>query len=241
MQNPKFYQGTVECSDKISEGMRCVRIQLPAGETLSFLPGQYVGVHLPERDEVAYYSIATSPSSPSAFELIVKEDPLAQGASYMYGLQPGDPINFDAPMGEAYFRADARRPLIFVAGASGASYVRSMLQYLQEQGQLGVLPIHYFYGVRTEDELIEIDWLHGLSEAHEDFHFIPALSGLSRWSGATGLITDVMDACLINEISGFDAYVAGSHAMVNAAAGCLIRNKGLPEDHFFSDMYGTDL
>lgn len=241
MDQPQLYKGQIEHAAMLSESIRCLRIRLVEPQTMSFKPGQFVAMHVHNGDEVAYYSIATSPSQRQAFELLVQQDPLARGASFMYGLNPGDAVDFEAPLGEAWLRDDAQRNLIFVAGASGASYVRCMLQYLRERGELESRSIHYFYGVRREEELIEVDELHHLSESYDNFHFIPALSGLSRWSGATGLITDVMDACLPDGLANYDAYVAGSHAMVNAAAKCLIERKGLPGDRFFSDMYGTDL
>lgn len=241
MPSPQTYLGQVESTAMISQGIRCLSIRLQEPAHLHFRPGQYLAMHLGGAEDLAYYSIATSPSVKDRVELLVKEDPLAHGASYIYGLNVGDSVAFDAPMGDAYFRDEGQRNLIFVAGSSGASYVRCMLQYLREQGEFKRRTIHYFYGVRNEDELIEVDELHSLSETHDNFHFIPALSGLTRWSGATGLITDVIDACLPNGLSNSDAYVAGSHAMVNATAKCLIEQKGLRSDRFFSDMYGTDL
>lgn len=241
MKSPTLYRAQVASTTMLSEGIRCVGIRFLQPEELLFKPGQYVAIHIQGVDEMAYYSIATSPSSRHEIELLVKEDPLARGASYMYSLQVGDSLELEAPMGEAYFRDDSQRDLIFVAGSSGASYVRCLLRYLKEHDELANRSIHYFYGVRKEEELIEVDELHHLSETLEHFHFIPALSGLNRWSGATGLITDVMDACLPDSLANHDAYVAGSHGMVNAAAKCLIDRKGLPSDRLFSDMYGTDL
>lgn len=240
MTSPQRYRGQVVATAVVSQGIRSIKIRLIDPDALQFRPGQYLAMDVGPAEQ-AFYSIASSPSQPSQIELLVKEDPPARGASYMFALQVDDPVTFEAPMGEAYFREDGDNNLIFVAGSSGVSYTRCILHHLLERGELDRRSIHYFYGVRNEDEMIEVDDLHRLSETHDRFHFIPSLSGLSRWSGASGLITDVIDACLPNGLSGYDAYVAGSHAMVNATAHCLIDQKGLPSDRFFSDMYGTDL
>lgn len=234
------HSGLVVYSGPVSKGVILLRIRLTNPEFVDFKAGQYLAVLLPNSDKASYYSIASSPNKKKEVELIIKEDKAGAGSSYLFSLKAGDTISLSMPMGEAFLREDSGRNIIFVAGASGASFIRSMIHYLDEGGQLAHRQIHYFLGTREEDELMEPDYMHQLAAKYEGFHFIPALSEQEDWEGQTGLITEVMDRLMPKDMSEWDAYSAGSPAMVKAVADSLIANNKLPADRFFSDLYTPD-
>jgi len=144
------------------------------------------------------------------------------------------------PMGVAFLREDSERNIIFVAGASGASYIRSMIHYLDESNLMLNRQIYYFLGTREEDELMEPEYMHQLAEKYNDFHFIPALSHQQDWEGHTGLITEVIQRVMPPDLSDWEAYSAGSPAMVEAVAKILINDKRLRSDSFYFDLYVAD-
>ena len=163
------------------------------------------------------------------------------GAIYLYSLKEGDAVQLHMPMGEAYLREDSDSNMVFVAGASGASYIRSMIHYLDESDCLANREVHYFLGCREEDELMESDYMYKLAKKYSGFHYHPALSHQEDWEGHTGLITEVVDRIMPSDMSKWQAYSAGSPAMVKAVGDLLIANKNLVPNHFFSDMYTPEI
>jgi NAD(P)H-flavin reductase len=231
------YLGQVTYSAPISEGIILLKISLKEPKTVDFKAGQYLAVLLPDSDKEAYYSIASSPNQKSEVELLVKEDKLGVGSSYLFSLSIGDSVKLAMPMGDAFLRDESQRDIVFVGGASGASYIRSMIHYLDESKQLYGRQIHYFLGVRGAAELIELDYMYQLAEEHARFHFYPVVSNQASWDGYTGQITDVADTVLPNNLAEWEVYAAGSLEMVEALASLLISKKHLAPRRFFSDMY----
>ena len=235
------HNGQVVYSAFVSKGILLLKIKLIQPESVDFKAGQYLAVLLPNLDKASYYSIASSPNKKGEVELLVKEDKLGTGAAYLYSLQVGDVVQLHMPMGEAYLREDSKRNLIFVAGASGASYIRSMIHYLDETNRLSNREVHYFLGCREESELLESDFMQALAEKYKGFHYYAALSHQEGWGGHSGLITEVVDRLMPNDMSEWQAYSAGSPAMVKAVADELIANKNLKPSEFFSDLYTPEV
>jgi NAD(P)H-flavin reductase len=231
------HTGQVIYSVPVSKGIILIRIKLIQPESVDFKAGQYLAVLLPGSDKTSYYSIASSPNRKDEVELLVKEDKLGAGAIYLYSLKQGDSIQLHMPMGDAYLRESSERNVVFVAGASGASYIRSMIHYLDESNLLAHRQIHYFLGCREEDELLESDYMQAIADKYAGFHYHPALSHQEDWDGHTGLITEVVGRLLPNDMSEWEAYSAGSPAMVKAVADLLIADKKLIPRRFFSDLY----
>jgi len=235
------HTGRIAHSSKVSKGIILLKINLETPAVVNFKAGQYVAVILPDSDKASYYSIASSPNRKGVIELIVKEDKLGAGAVYLFSLKEGDVIHLNMPLGDAFLREDSDKNIIFVAGASGASYIRSMIHFLDESNQLEHRVIHYFLGCREEDELMESSYMHALAEKYKGFNYYPALSHQADWDGHTGLITDVIDKVLSIDMSEWEAYSAGSPAMVKAVADLLITNKNLSPTYFFSDLYTPEM
>ena len=193
--------GQLISSAEVSKGIILIKIKLIKPVNVSFKAGQYLAVLLPGSDKASYYSIASSPNKKNEVELLVKEDKLGDGAVYLYSLKAGDSLQLHMPMGDAYLREDSDKNVVFVAGASGASYIRSMIHYLDESNHLAHREVHYFLGCREEDELLESDYMHELADKYQGFHFHPALSDQEDWDGHTGLITDVVERLMPSNLS----------------------------------------
>ena len=231
------HSANVVSSRLVSKGIILIEFQLLEPAQVDFKAGQYLAVFLPASDKQSYYSIASSPNKKNNLELLVKEDKLGAGASYLFSLKEGDDVQFSMPMGEAFLREGSSSNIVFVAGASGASYIRSMIHYLDEVDQLKNREVYYFLGAREEDELLEVAYMQKLAEKHKGFHFIPALSGQDDWDGHSGLITDVVERLMPDDLSSWEAYSAGSPGMVEAVAKTLIDGKCLRAKNFYSDFY----
>jgi NAD(P)H-flavin reductase len=86
-------------------------------------------------------------------------------------------------------------------------------------------PVTFFYGARTDHDLILIDELTDLAHAHPWFRFVPALSqpehNVAAWAGATGRVTDVLTR-QVGTLRGHEAYLCGPPPMVDATIEVLL-------------------
>jgi len=221
----------VESLEVLTSVVNDVKLK-PASET-SFQPGQYLEILLAEDDRRAY-SIANGLDSNGTIELHVgapADDAKAQ--EVVAALQSGS-VTISQPQGKAFYREDSDLPMILVAGGTGYSYTRSILQaVLQKQPQR---PVHLFWGTRSLGDMYDFNALNELANQHANFTFQPVVENPpADWQGLTGWVHQaVLDS--FEDLSGFQVYVAGRFEMAG-----LIRDeftpKGLQSDNLFGDAY----
>ena len=107
----------------------CIGVGI-AVEQIAYKPGQYLQVIMGEKDHRSF-SIASSPSRGNVLELQIGATP---GNKYsgqvLEALRTDGKIEVEMPLGNAYLREHSERPILLIAGGTGYSYARSILQYL---------------------------------------------------------------------------------------------------------------
>jgi len=100
-----------------------------------FRPGQYMIFHMPEINKIVRrsYSISSSPSDTSRFEICVRAVSGGYCSNYVHRLTPGDLINVEGPYGEFSLAPESNREVILVATGTGISPIKSMLLQLFER------------------------------------------------------------------------------------------------------------
>jgi Na+-transporting NADH:ubiquinone oxidoreductase subunit F len=96
----------------------------------------------------------------------------------------------------------------------------------------------YFFGARTTRDLFLVDEMRELEKRLPRFTFVPALSAPAeeeKWTGETGLITEVLDRHLKNG-DNLEAYLCGSPGMIDASVDVLTK-KGFPEQLIYFDKF----
>ena len=239
--NIKAYETKVESITQLTHDIKGVKLILPERETIKFKAGQYVQFHTKPYAKVKEsvfraYSIASVPSDQKAIELIIRKVPEGVCTTYVHeALNEGDTATISGPYGDFYLRGDCSE-LIMIAGGSGLAPIRSIVFDVLEKGL--DLQMHFFFGAVTKKDLYYLDELGQLAEEHDNFNFIPALSGPEpedNWEGETGLITEVVDK-YVESADGKEAYLCGSPGMINACLNVLSK-KGLSEDKIFYDKF----
>lgn len=219
-------------------------IELELDEDFEFQAGQYLNLHLPGLPRPRAFSMANPPSENRRIELHVKRVPEGRGTAYIHEqLEVGDELRFSGPYGQFFVRHSKERPMIFVAGGSGLSAVRSMILDLMDEGLDE--PCWLFYGARTEEELVDhARWLE-LAEEEDDFHYVPALSHCpedSGWSGCTGFVHEALAEPFDGRFSGKTAYLCGPPRMIDAGLTTLMQGRLFERDifteKFFSEADG---
>lgn len=234
------FSGVVERKRLLTSDLVELRIALKEPAHIDFTAGQYIQLELPAyRDREAVqraYSIASVPSDQAHVELIVKKVPEGIATTWIFNYcKEGSSIGIAGPFGDFQLSPTAA-PAIFMAVGSGMAPLWCMLRHMS--ATTDQRPVTYFYGARTQKDLIYADELRAIAAAHPWFTFVPVLSREpkdSGWAGERGHIPDAM-ARMFPDASRHEAYLCGSPAMVDSCVTSLTR-VGMPASNIFFDKF----
>lgn len=208
-------------------------IELQPESPVAFRPGQYLQVVMGEKDKRPF-SIANSPTR--------------DGLELQIGATPGNPypgevlellrqegsMTVEMPLGKAWLRDDSTRPILLIAGGTGYSYARSILQYLLDNESNR--PVYLYWGVREANQLYEGEEVLEWAEKYAPLTFVPVVQFPEEgWHGRKGMVHEAVLADFAS-LDQYDIYVAGRFEMA-AVVRQTLRLRGVSEDHLFGDAY----
>lgn len=214
-----------------------VELKLPANERLQFLAGQYIDILLKGGRRRAF-SLANAPHQDAFLQLHVRHIPGGQFTEHVFGsMKERDIVRLRGPQGSFFQREDSTKPMLLVAGGTGFAPIKAMVEHAIAEGC--ERPMHVYWGGRARADLYLMELAEQWSAAQANIRFVAVLSDSpndERWSGRTGL---VHEAAMADhpELSGYQAYVCGSPAMVAAARRDFLARCRLPADEFFADSF----
>lgn len=202
---------------------------------IAYQAGQYVQVRIPGLDAPRAFSIAAAPGAggmAQEIEINVRLVPGGAGTTWLHGaLSEGERLQLSGPYGRFFVRHSARQPLIFMAGGSGLSSPRAMIQELLARGC--EQPITLVYGQRSRAELYYDEEFRALAGRHPQFTYVPAISGDAHddgWSGARGFVHEAAKAHFGGQFAGCKAYLCGPPPMVEACIATLMQGRLFERD-----------
>lgn len=232
------YAGTVSRIEALTPTIKGIWIKPDDPERLEFQAGQYINLEIPEGIGSRAFSIASPPSRPEEIELNVRQVPGGPGTAYVHErLAVGDRVSFTGPYGRFFVKKSTGLPVIFMAGGSGMSSPKSMLQDLLEESF--DKPIVFVYGQRSRDELYYHDELLRLAEQYPNLRYIPALSAEpegSDWEGFRGFVHEAAKEAMENDFRGFKAYLCGPPAMIDVCITTLMQGRLFEEDIYTEEF-----
>jgi NAD(P)H-flavin reductase len=144
-------------------------------------------------------------------------------------------VRFSAPAGSLHLRRDTGRPILIIAGGTGAAPFLALLEYWFENQFEKNNEIHFFFGVRSRRDLF-LDERFQAWAREKKIQYVPALSNPAPgddWKGETGFLQVVVDK-YISAPSNADAYLAGPPIMVREAVKVL-NSKGIGKERIYYD------
>jgi CDP-4-dehydro-6-deoxyglucose reductase len=224
---------------RLTDNVMRLRLRLPAEQRLQFLAGQYVEVLLAGGKRRAF-SIASCPSLENEIELHIRHVEGGDFTGYVFDeLQERDILRFEGPQGNFFVRNDRpERPMILMGGGTGFAPLKSMIENLLEQGDRR--EIHLYWGARAAAELYLDELPQAWARDHAHILYRRALSeaaadGAGGPEAFAGFVHDAVTADH-PDLSGFDVYMSGPPAMIEAAKKSFARH-GLPADRLFYDSF----
>lgn len=194
------------------------------------------------------YSLANRPNDNHSVTLMIRlalpdqqsvqTIPPGYVSSWLFTRCAGDTVELSGPH-QGFHIEDESRELVFVGGGVGMAPLRSMIH--QQIDRLHPLPMTFFYGARTESDLLYSEEFNGLSDANNGFTWTPALSEPdSQWHGESGFVHTVFENLFLSEhknLHNCDFYLCGPPLMIQATVAVLV-SAGVEKKQIFKDEFG---
>ncbi len=145
--------------DKTLLSSNVTRLRLTAD--IDYRPGQYLTLWK-DKNIARCYSLASHPNKQNYLELHIKH--LTDGAFSSWvksGLNIGDKIKIQGPLGKCFYTAGKAQPLLLSAIGTGLAPILGILQDALEKGHHGA--IHLLLGARSPDNFYLVDALKNLA------------------------------------------------------------------------------
>jgi phenol hydroxylase P5 protein len=234
------YTGEVVRFEALSPTIRGIWLKLD--RPLHFQAGQYINLEVPAVDSQSRaFSLASAPQDAEVVELNVRIVPGGRVTSWLHEhLEVGEKLKLSGPYGRFFVKKSANVPLIFMAGGSGLSSPRSMIEDLLNNDS--ELPMTLIYGQRNREELYYHTEFTELAAKHPNFSYVPALShesAESNWDGARGFVHEAAKAHFNNDFRGHKAYLCGPPAMIEACISTLMQGRLFERDIYMEKFFSA--
>lgn len=224
------YTGIVSKISDVTPNVKKIIISLK--DKVEFQAGQYIQLDIPGVEGARAFSIANSPDCADHIELHVRLVDGGKGTSYLHhDLAVGDELNFSAPYGHFFVRKSQNKPMIFIAGGTGLSSPKSMIDELLGAGYPEKLTL--FHGVCAKADLYDQEYFEDLASKHDNFAYIPALSEMcdgDEWDGELGFIHEAAERYFDGSFNGHQAYLCGPPPMIEASIRALMKGRLFEND-----------
>jgi sulfite reductase subunit B len=207
------------------------RIELPGGEDLGHMPGQFVELSIFGVGE-APFSVSSSPTLTGSFELGVRRAGML--TDVLLRQQPGTKVGIRGPFGNGIdIEKFKNKDVLIVAGGIGLVPMRSMINYvIDNRDQFGRLII--CYGSKSDQDLLFTDELAQWEKDPSIDYQVTVDQGSDSWQGNTGVITTLipgLDLDLANTV----CCICGPPVMYRFVL-LSLQSKGLPEDNIYMSL-----
>ena len=234
------YTGTVVRLEALTPTVRGIWLKLD--RPIRFQAGQYINLEVAALGgQSRAFSLANPPGEADVVELNVRIVPGGLVTTWLHeSLKVGDTLKLSGPYGRFFVKKSAQVPLIFMAGGSGLSSPKSMIEDLLAEGC--DLPMTLVYGQRSRAELYYDAEFRELAAKHANFTYVPALSSEpdgSDWSGARGFVHEAAKAHFGNDFRGHKAYLCGPPAMIEACISTLMQGRLFERDIYTEKFFSA--
>jgi len=244
---PVHFPLKLSSSRMLAPSVRHFVFQRDDGETLDFIPGQFLQVHFSYADgkpTKRSYSVATvrtgELAASSPIEIAVSYVEGGAATALFEGLAEGDRIEASGPFGRfCLLPGDSNQRYLLVGTGTGVTPYRAMLPELARLIRERGIEVVLLFGARNPTELLYGDEFAAFAETTPGFRFVPCYSrelpGVPRPDDRRGYVQDAL-AEFAPDPQRDIAYLCGNPNMVDAAFETL-KAAGLPVPHIRREKY----
>jgi CDP-4-dehydro-6-deoxyglucose reductase, E3 len=234
--------------EKKSPDVMLLRLQLPATDAFSYIPGQYIEFILKDNARRSY-SLATAPHTlkkedgtpANLIELHIRHTPGGLFTDHVFGaMKEKDILRLEGPYGSFFLREDTDKPVIFLASGTGFAPIKAVIEHMQDKGI--TRPAALYWGGRRPADLYQDDWVQERLAKMPHLRYEPVISDAlpeDNWTGRTGFVHAAV-AHDYPDLSAYEVYACGAPIVVDSARAAYTGQCGLPEDAFYADAFITE-
>jgi Na(+)-translocating NADH:ubiquinone oxidoreductase F subunit len=195
------------------------------------------------------YSCAESSSTTDELVFTIKmqsapNKTLSPGVAshYLCNLVVGSTVEALGPFEEFGVKPNSQKTMVLIGAGSGMAPLKAIIDEqlaLHRSAPAEVRPIYFFYGARTEVDLLYADDFYQLADQHGHFHYYPVLSKPDeQWLGAAGYAQQILALNLdsLGDISQLEFYLCGPQGMMDEVI-TLLKTKGVNEQDIRFDLF----
>lgn len=225
----QIYDTTVKKVEFLSKEV--VKLQLDCQEEVSFLPGQYMNIEIPDSAQRRSYSCSSKPGQ-RILEFIIRMIPGGMMSMFLQdNIKLSQKIKIIGPLGSFYSR-EMVRPTLFFAGGTGIAPFISILESIQERGS--TVPITLFYGATLAENMVELERLKNFS-TYFPLKIYTCVSGDDTQKLNQGYVNQWIDRSVLKE-DDYDIYTCGPNAMVESVKQSL-HTQGIKYSNFYLEKF----
>ncbi|OWT60306.1 CDP-6-deoxy-delta-3,4-glucoseen reductase [Candidimonas nitroreducens] len=220
--------------ERLAPDVMRIRLKLPAGHELRFLPGQYIDIVMNPKIRRSL-SLANAPHGQGWLELHLRNYGGPFSTHVFTAMKVNDLLRFEGPLGTFFVREDSDKPMIFVGSGTGFAPIKAMIENALHRGC--ERPMILYWGGRRPADL----YLNGLANSwvERGLSYVPVVSEArpdDGWTGRTGFVhRAVMED--FPDLSGVQVYACGAPVVVDSARSEFTTQRGLPPEEFYADSF----
>ena len=239
----KIYNATVASIEYIHD-VAVFELQLEAGQGFDFQPGQYIDIVLQDGQSRSYSIANASTNNTGRIQLHARAQKGGVFTSYAFNyMKVGHTVQIKGPYGNFTYQSKAKQSVIFLASGTGFAPVNSILETIATYKPEEQPVIYFYWGARKLDDLYRLDVAKAFTHKLSRYHFVPVLSDAlpqDNWTGRTGLVHQaVLDDFV--DLKFYEVYACGAPAMIDAAYTTFIKERALPVQAFYSDVFSASV
>ncbi|MDX2471452.1 MAG: 2Fe-2S iron-sulfur cluster binding domain-containing protein [SAR324 cluster bacterium] len=213
--------------------------ELEVDDSFKFQAGQYVNLTIEGVEGTRAFSIANAPQKTGILELHVRLVERGAGTTWLHeNLQLGMELNFSGPYGNFFVRRSAAKPMIFIAGGSGLSSPKGMIEDLLATGCTEQITL--VHGCRNPKEVYFKSHFEALAVKYKNFEYFPVVGQSSEaWEGAVGYADNVLSTRFGGRYEGSQAYLCGPPPMVDSVINSLMKGRLFERDIFMENFFNN--
>lgn len=223
--------------------VREITLRPVASLPLSYLPGQFITLHLEDegRELRRSYSIAVPPRQDGEIALAVGEVPGGRATRILFDLQPGERLRASGPFGRFVLREDEVVPHLYLVGTgTGVAPYRTMLPQLDRLlTRDPTRRVTLLLGVRSPEERLYGEEFRAFAAHHPNFTFLScqsrALSDPPAPDERAGYVQKTL-ADLAPDPTTSVVYLCGNPGMIDEATAWL-KARGFPLTNVRREKY----
>ncbi|WDD98649.1 2Fe-2S iron-sulfur cluster-binding protein [Thalassomonas actiniarum] len=164
------------------------------------------------------------------------------GSSYLCNLEVGQNIEAAGPFEDFYAEnADEEyqgKTRVMIGAGAGMAPLKALI-YEQLEKFNSKQPLYFYFGARSEQDLIYYREFSDLAQRYGHFHYLPTLSQASdRWQGARGYVQEGVKAKLasLHNLENVEFYLCGPANMMSDTIAMLTASGVKPANIAFDDF-----